>query len=234
VWRALVPVVALVAGLLFAVSARTADGTDLRSSSTAGLADLVRATAQRTQELQHEATSLDAQVQARTASVAATNGGVLADQRRAEGLQDAGGLVAERGPGLTVVLGDSTRTPDPSIDANQYVIHQSDMQAVLNALWAGGAEAIAVSGQRIIATSSVRCVGSTVLVNGQLFSSPFRIDVIGPASDMQAALDRSYGVSLLRDAKQIIGVRFDVADADEVSVPAFVGAIDLEYAKVDG
>ncbi len=80
------------------------------------------------------------------------------------------------------------------VDPNQLVVHQSDLQAVVNALWAGGAEAMSIAGQRVVATSAVRCVGNTLLLNGEVFSPPFRVEAIGPAKAMTAALGQSKGV----------------------------------------
>ncbi|MGI8879175.1 MAG: DUF881 domain-containing protein [Jatrophihabitans sp.] len=231
-WRTLVPVVALAAGLLFATSARASHGTDLRGSSTANLVDLVRSAQAKATKLSASARTLDVDVQQRTSVVASSDTGVAAQQRRSDSLEDPAGLVAERGPGLVVVLDDSPRKPDPGIDANNYVIHQSDLQAVVNALWAGGAEAMSISGQRIIATSAVRCVGNTLLINGQLFSPPFRIEAIGPSDTMRAALDRSYGVSLIRQAVDALGLGFSVDSSDELHLPAFDGTVGLSYATV--
>ncbi len=231
-WRALVPVVALAAGLLFATSARVSHGTDLRGSSTANLVDLVRSAQAKATKMGNSARTLDAEVQRRTSVVAASDNGVAAAQRRSTSLEDPAGLVAERGPGLFIVLDDSPRTPDPAIDANNYVIHQSDLQAVVNALWAGGAEAMSIAGQRVIATSAVRCVGSTLLLNGQVYSPPFRIEAIGAGDPMRSALDRSYGVSLIRQAVDALGLRFSVESSGELHIPAFDGTIGLTYATV--
>lgn len=231
VWRALVPVIAFAAGLLFAVSAVISHGTDLRGSSTADLADVVRATEAKNTTLEQAARKLDEQVQAGTSAVANSDGAVAAAQRRSESLADPAGLVAERGTGLVVVLDDSSRTLDPAIDPNDYVIHQSDLQAVVNSLWAGGAEAMSIAGQRVIATSAVRCVGNTLLINGLLVGRPFRVEAIGPPDAMRAALDRSYGVGLLRQAVTALGVGFTV-DTASLSIPAYNGQISLTYATV--
>jgi uncharacterized protein YlxW (UPF0749 family) len=230
-WRALVPVIAFAAGLLFAVSATVSRGTDLRGSSTADLADVVRAAEVINAGLQRTANKLDQQVQQTTSAVATSDSAVAAAQRRSQALEEPSGLVAERGPGLVVVLDDSDRTPDPDVDPNNYVIHQSDLQAVVNALWAGGAEAMSIAGQRVVATSAVRCVGNTLLINGLLVGRPFRIEAIGPADAMRAALDRSYGVALLRQAVTVLGVGFTV-DASTVLVPSYTGPIGLSYATV--
>ena len=63
------------------------------------------------------------------------------------------------------------------------------MQAVVNALWAGGAEAMTIMGVRVISTSAVRCVGNTLLLHGRVYSPPFVITAIGDPSAMQQALE---------------------------------------------
>ena len=104
---------------------------------------------------------------------------------------------------------------DPSIDPNESVVHQSDLQAVVNSLWAGGAEAMSVAGQRMISTSAVRCVGNTLLLNGEVYSPPFRIVAIGPAAGMRAALGRSPGVRLYRQAADVLGLRYSVREREQ-------------------
>src|SRR6185437_17020012 len=97
-------------------------------------------------------------------------------------------------------------TPNPAatagVDPNQLVVHQSDLQAVVNALWAGGAEAMSIAGQRVIATSAVRCVGNTLLLNGEVYSPPFRVVAIGPATQLQNNLDGSPAVRLFKQAAE--------------------------------
>src|SRR5690606_41382455 len=63
------------------------------------------------------------------------------------------------------------------------VVHQQDLEAVINALWAGGAEALMVQDQRITSLSSVRCVGNVLLLHGRHYSPPYRISAIGDRSE---------------------------------------------------
>src|SRR5436189_127421 len=76
-----------------------------------------------------------------------------------------GGLAAMRGPGLKVTLDDSKLDKPPAGNVNDLVIHSQDVQAVVNALWQAGAEAVAINGQRLVGTSAVLCVGNTLLLN---------------------------------------------------------------------
>jgi uncharacterized protein YlxW (UPF0749 family) len=232
-WNGLVPVVALAAGLLFATSANLSHGSDLRNEGTDGLVGLVRAAQGHVAADRSTVTGLDARIKAQTDRVAPSNRGVAAQRAKTSRLQEPAGLTALAGPGLVVVLDDAHGAPrDPSIDINDSVVHQSDLQAVVNSLWAGGAEAMSVSGQRMIATSAVRCVGNTLLLNGEVYSPPFQIVAIGPAAGMRAALGRSPGVKLYREAAAVLGLRYTVQDEKNVRVPAYDGPVVTTPAKV--
>jgi uncharacterized protein YlxW (UPF0749 family) len=113
------------------------------------------------------------------------------------------------------------------------VVHQGDVQAVVNALWAGGAEAMSIMNVRVVATSAVRCVGNTLLLHGRVYSPPFKITAIGDPAAFQRALAASEGVRLFRDAVDHyhLGYRETVST---VTVPAFGGSTALHSAKVPG
>ncbi|HEY2297918.1 MAG TPA: DUF881 domain-containing protein [Jatrophihabitans sp.] len=231
-WRALVPVVCLVAGFGFAASARDSRGTDLRPPGTANLRDLVRSAEAKVRAQDAEYAALQRQVSAATRAAGRTDSDVAALQNRAAPLREPGGLTALHGPGLVVILNDAQSSPATAgVDPNQLVVHQSDLQAVVNALWAGGAEAMSIAGQRVIATSAVRCVGNTLLLNGEVFSPPFRVAAIGPARTMASALDQSPGVKLFVQAAGYYGLGFTIEPTD-VEVPAYTGSIGLRYARV--
>ena len=71
---------------------------------------------------------------------------------------------------------------------------------MVNALWAGGAEAMVIMDIRVISTSAVRCVGNTLLLHGRVFSPPFEIKAIGDPGRLRAALDADAGVRAFREA----------------------------------
>jgi len=228
----LVPVIALVAGLLFATSREVSAGVDLRSASTTNLADLVRQAEARVAAETAQANRLQRQLNAATDLAGQADAAVAAARAEASPLRAPAGLTAVSGPGLTVTLDDSHDIPvGPSLDVNQLVVHQSDIQSVVNALWAGGAEAMTISGERIIATSAVRCVGNTLLLNGRVFSAPFPVVAIGPTVELRAALDRSPGVKLFKQAASYYGLGYTVTSEDHLTLPAYTGPLGLTYAK---
>jgi uncharacterized protein YlxW (UPF0749 family) len=234
-WQVLVPAVCLLAGIGFATSARQSHGAELHPPGTAGLADLVRAAEARVKDANATLGELQRQVAAAADSAGRSDSAVAAAQRAVTPLLAPGGLTAVQGPGIVVVLDDADPTVSlpgaAEVDPNQLVVHQSDLQAVVNALWAGGAEAMTVAGQRIIATSAVRCVGNTLLLNGEVFSPPFQVAAIGPYRTMQDALDASPGVTLFKQAASYYGLGYTVASSSKLRLPAYSGAIGLTYAQ---
>lgn len=141
-----------------------------------------------------------------------------------------------RGPGLTVRLDDSSKLSDGSdlsdADQDQLVIHQQDVQAVVNALWSGGAEAVTIMNVRVISTSAVRCVGNTLLLHGRRYSPEFVIQAIGDPVRLRAGLDASPGVRAFDEAARIYGLGYSVTNEAEVVAPAYRGSVDLRFAKV--
>jgi uncharacterized protein YlxW (UPF0749 family) len=231
-WRFAVPAVCLLAGLLFATSHEAAQGQELRAPDTANLADLVRTAETQVDGETNTLRRLSATAKAATDAAAQDDSAVAQLKTQATPLLVAAGRQPVAGSGLTVVLDDAASVPDdPTLDQNQLVVHQSDLQAVVNALWAGGAEAVSVAGQRLIATSAVRCVGNTLLLNGRVYSPPYRVEAIGPADAMGQELDRSPGVTLYRQAASYYGLGYTVETEQRLSLPAYDGPLALQYAK---
>lgn len=234
-WRALASVAALFAGLLFVASAHAARGTDLRSGRRLQLVELIRREERIVGQRSIQAAALRAEVEAQTALAAGRNASVGAAQRAGDRLAAAAGMVALSGPGLEVTLNDAPRLArgeirrgDPTPD--DLVVHQQDVQGVINALWAGGAEAMAVMGKRIIGTSSVQCVGNTLRVQDVVYSPPFSIVAIGDPDRLRQALDNEPAVQLFRQAVEAWDLGLDVERRDEITVPAYDGPLTMSHA----
>lgn len=225
VWRVLLAVVLLLIGVLLATSARLASGPDLRADRRTDLVDLIRAEQNRVAADTASVTEMQRTIDA--AALAEAPATIDADL-------DA--LITEiEGPGLVVELADAPIPVDGLPDGyntEDYIVHEQDVQAVINALWAGGAKAIAVMDQRIIATSAVRCVGSTLLLHGQVYAPPYTVAAVGPTDRMQRALDASPRVAIYRQYADLLGLAFDVNVADSVTVPAYEGPLAARYAQV--
>jgi uncharacterized protein YlxW (UPF0749 family) len=234
-WSALVPVVALAAGLLFATSGQTARGTDLRARDTTELSALIRAREDDVRRQQEQLTALQARVQQLTQQEATASAPI----REATDAFDAGrasaGLTALRGPGVEITLNDAPRRADGSLPAgarpDDVVIHQSDVQSVVNAVWASGADGVAVMGHRLVSTTGVRCVGNVLLIQGRTYSPPFVITAIGDAAAVRARLAASPQVQVFQEAADAFGLTFAVRGRPTVDLPAYDGSLDMRYAR---
>jgi uncharacterized protein YlxW (UPF0749 family) len=225
----LVPLTALAAGVLFATSAATAQGTDLRSDRRLQLTELISRENDTVERQEERAAELRREVEERAAAAAARDTRVARAQAPAE-LEVAAGLVPAVGPGVTVALDDAPRRtgrPDLSEDPDDLVVHQQDVQAVVNALWAGGAEAMTLMGQRIVSTSAVRCVGNTVILHGQVYSPPFVVTAVGEPAELRSALDSDAGVAYFRTFVDRFGLGYEVRTERQVELPAYSGPLEL-------
>jgi uncharacterized protein YlxW (UPF0749 family) len=136
---------------------------------------------------------------------------------------------------LSVTLDDAPRLPNGTTPAgvppDYLVVHQQDVQAVVNALWAGGAKAIKLMDQRIISTSAVRCVGNTLILQGVVYSPPFTVTAVGDPAELKAALDASPAINIYKEYVDAYRLGYSVKTFPSVTVPAYSGALALQHAK---
>ncbi len=233
-WSAAVPLVALGAGVLFATSASTAGGTDLRSSAQE-LPDLIRQQTRRNAQAAAQVRTLQGDVDRLSASRAPGDVEVKQLTEKALDLAAAAGTQEVRGPTVSVELRDAQIPSDQlpeGMTVDDIVVHQQDVQGVVNALWAGGAEAMMIMDQRVISTSAVRCVGNTLILQGRVYSPPFVITGMGDPAAMRRALDASPQVQVYKQYVDAIGLGYEVRTSPERTFPAYAGSVNLQYASV--
>lgn len=237
-WRVGVPIVLAIAGLLFAITGTTARGTNLRSGENTRLIDLIQAAQERNDRVRGTGDRLRAQVE--TLAVDATDPEVQQLRKDSDKIAGVAGLTPRTGGGLTVTLDDAPPgaidraypgLPEPTPD--DLVVHQQDLQAVVNALWAGGAQAIRLMDQRIISTSAVRCVGNVLILQDRVYSPPYSVTAIGDVSRLTLALAESSAISNYREYVDAYGLGWKVDRHQRITVPAYDGSLDLRYAEVD-
>jgi uncharacterized protein YlxW (UPF0749 family) len=238
VWRFGVPLVCLLAGLLLAATHGVSGGDEIRRSDAPRLVDLVR-------EAQHSVGRLSAQRDSLATAVNNHHGGSpSADAALAAILNRSNRLAADagpdpmRGPGLVVTLSDAQRDAEGRFprDASpdDLVVHQQDIEAVLNALWSAGAEGIQMQDQRIIATSAPLCVGNTLLLNGRTYSPPYVITAIGDAGAMQAALAEAPLVTLYKQYVVRFGLGYTEEPRAEVELVGHDEPLRMQFAQPAG
>ena len=221
-----------VAGAMFVAGATAGDG-DIRVDGTGGLRDAIAARAEQNLQLQREVDVMAARVLALQQQ--ATQGPAL--ERTTEQIAELApvvGLTEVIGPGVTVTLNDA---PVPEVipeglSGDDYIVHQQDVQGVVNALWRGGASGVTVMGQRLISTSAVRCVGNTVILQGRVYSPPFVIEGVGDVAALEAALDSEPSVQFFREWATVVGLRYDQQSSDRLVLPAYRGPLTPKYAEV--
>lgn len=235
-WRFGVPLVCLLAGLLLAATHGVSGGAEIRRSDAPRLVDLVRETQASVNRLSAQREQLAAKIDA--AHGRSSDAALAAMLRRSAQLAGEAGMSPVHGPGLVVTLQDAQREANGRFprDASpdDLVVHQQDIQAVLNALWSAGAEAIQMQDQRIIATSVPRCVGNTLLLNGRTYSPPYTITAIGNAAAMQAALAAAPLVTLYKQYAVRFGLGYQEEVRSDVQVVGHFEPDRLHFAQPNG
>jgi uncharacterized protein YlxW (UPF0749 family) len=191
------------------------------------LAALIERERRTTADLQRQVESLRRQIDQARTSGAGRQQGSAATNRLIEDAGTTAGLDAMKGAGLKVTLDDSTLDKSQAANVNDLVIHSQDVQAVVNALWQAGAEAMSINGQRLVSTSAVLCVGNTLLLNGSVHSPPYEVTALG-ASRQQFESDQL--VRQLHTDADTFGLRFSVTEDDKLRVPAYAGVVSPQFA----
>ncbi|AVX21056.1 Uncharacterized conserved protein YlxW, UPF0749 family [Carboxydocella sporoproducens DSM 16521] len=140
------------------------------------------------------------------------------------------GLTGLKGPGMTVVLSDSQLPREAGIDPNNYYIHESFLRSVVNAFWTGGAEGVAINGQRLISTSEIFCGGTTIFINGENVAPPYVIQAIGDPRALRTSLDID-ALPLLTNLQRDYGIGLDVREEKEIRLPPYQKKVDFKYAR---
>jgi uncharacterized protein YlxW (UPF0749 family) len=203
------------AGLIFWISFDTAEGHNIRTDETMlRLSDLIRERSDRNARLESSAADLRADVD----SLAEGEHGATGEERRAlKKAKRVAGTTKVTGSGLTVTLTDAPPdavplipgVPDPS--PNDLVIHQQDL--------------------RLIATSAVRCVGNTLILQGRVYSPPYKITAVGDPADLRKAMDTSPTIQNYLGYVDAYGLGWNVEQHKKVTLPGYSGTVDLKYAQ---
>jgi uncharacterized protein YlxW (UPF0749 family) len=230
-WRIAVPLATVAAGVLFVASALSADGEDLRSVTT-DLQTLVVDRGSDVDAARERARGLRTEVDTLTADL--DNTAVDQARREVRGMRPSAGLSEVTGDGIRITLTDAP--PDviesSGLDPNLLVVHQQDLQAFVNALWAAGAEAVTLQGERLISTTGIKCVGNTVLLHGVPYSPPYVIEAVGDPAAMYASLDDFDKINVYREYVEAyqLGLQVELPDS-ELTIPAYDGSPQLEHAR---
>ncbi|AWI29978.1 DUF881 domain-containing protein [Streptomyces sp. ICN441] len=222
------------AGMIFVTSFNTAKGTNLRTDdSLLKLSDLIEQRSHENAELDRSTSALRRDVDALARR---DDGSTEAEDEKLRALEVAAGTEKLGGRAVSVTLNDAPPNAQaapgyPEPQANDLVIHQQDLQAVVNALWQGGARGIQVMDQRLISTSAVRCVGNTLILQGRVYSPPYKVTAVGDPDRLRQALTASPAIQNYQLYVKAYGLGWKVDEREAVTLPGYSGTVDLHYAK---
>lgn len=211
--------VGMLAGVLLAATAITAQGNDLRPTRTTNVADLAAEAQARNEELK-----------TRIADLRADNERLAQQQEPVQpttvdpDLELAAGVTPVAGPAVSVTLSDAPADyQPPGVDGDLLVIHEQDVQTFVNALWAGGAEAMTIQGKRVVATTAVKCVGNTIVLEGVPYAPPYVIIAIGDQTAMETSLANDDGAQIFQQYVTIHKLGYSQQRIAEITMPAYTG-----------
>ena len=187
--------------------------------------------------LQNEQNSLKAQLADLRSQLDQIQNGAASQSTASRSLQDqieelraAAGLTERTGDGIVVTLDDArATTPAQTSNVDKSISHNTDLTDIVNAAWHGGAVAVSVNGERVVGTSSIYCVGSTIMVNGTLMSPPFSVVIIGPQDRLLSVFDDPNQLQDIKQRRDVYGLGFRVERRASLKVPAYAGAMNVHY-----
>ncbi len=219
--------VLVLCGFMLSWAAVSSHGKDLRPESDGDLAGLVRDQASHNADQAKQAAEMRAKVD-RLSKIRDDNPGVA---RSIDALSPRAGLTAVTGNAIRVTLDDAPLDVQPDgIDENLLVVHQQDIQMVVNVLWAAGAEAMTVQDQRVTSTTGIKCVGNTVVLHGVPYAPPYRIEAMGDVQALNKALDDSESVKVYKEYVTAYRLGWAVNDVGRVTMPAYKGTLAITHA----
>lgn len=149
-----------------------------------------------------------------------------------ERVQDAhivAGTSELRGPGAVIEISDSLRVIPAGDNRTNYLVLEDDLQDIITALWAAGAEAIAVNGERLVSTSSVYGAGAAILINNTRHAPPYRFEAIGSDGLLERFLAHPAFRGSVALRIETYGLEFATEASDELVLPAFVGSTAFRW-----
>ena len=216
--------VTVASGLLFSVSALN---ERKNPAATSDLSTLVRNRQEQVKVVENEVAALDAQIQSFTAATPQS------------GTPDEDAFTARStrpvsGPGVQITLSDAPPGQIPEgATPNDLVIHQQDIEDTMNALWAGGAEAMTVQGVRVTSRTIIRCIGNVILVDGTSYSPPYVIQAIGDPATLRATVTANPRMVNYQVYVTKYGLGWEMQTKDSLSFAPATTSLTANYATVE-
>lgn len=216
--KILILLVCLVIGFMLSMQLKTTNrAKNIPQQRAEDLSERLKAAEKDKEQLKMELDSLKAQ-----------SGSDVA-RKDFERLKALAGETALQGKGIELTIDDSSIPAKAGENKNLYILHDEDLLRVVNEIRAAGAEAIAINGQRLTATSEIRCAGPTVVINDTRVAAPFVVAAIGNPQTLESSLNIRGGV--LENFK-FWGIRTNLAKSDTIKIPAFKKEYTFEFAVI--
>ena len=228
-----ITVVCVLLGFLLALQLKSVKLNAAADTTNAGrletLQELYNAMSDQKEGLEQQVDQMQAELDTYRNQAADGSGGE-ALKAEVDRLEMIAGLTDVEGPGVTVIMQDSTAVNTTGDEAD-YLIHDNDLLSVINELRSAGAEAISLNGERMLSTSEVRCTGAVVTVNGRRYAAPYIIFAIGDPTTLYNALTMRNGVV---DVLSQWKIDVQVTMSDKLLIPKYNGVVEMQYAKPAG
>lgn len=182
------------------------------------------------EELKAQLAALRTELEDLQRTAASQTGAAQGLQTRLDELRGLAGLTPARGPGVVVTL---DAVPTPAGPPDRPTCFAPDLTDITNAAWRAGAIAISINGERVVVSSSVYCVGSTIVVNGALTAAPFEIAAVGDAAAILAAIDDPQQLRDLKSRRDERSVVFRTAQVTDLSIDAYTGPVSVRAAAIE-
>ncbi len=224
----------LVMGALLGVQVHTqmAQPDALTTRRTSAIAEIFHSSQEQVQSQKTEIDGLRRQLAKYEQEAAEGRGDfpkLLSEQLQADKMSL--GLIPLHGPGILFEVGDATARPSSDAglgDIDPFIVHDSDLALAVNELWANGAEAISLNGQRLVSGSAIVCSGRLVQVNREIIPSPFVFTVIGDPKTLISGLSMPSG---LLDQFRLCNFKLKVTRQADVVVPAIAVQPKFKFAR---
>jgi len=211
-------------GLLLTIAAlQVQNNAAVVSSERQGLIDRIRAEDERVSRLQDNVESLESEISGLEASLLENSAAGRQLRAEVEQLQARAGSIAVTGPGVVITIDDAD--PESFDNPELAAVQDIDLQQVVNGLWAAGAEAISINGQRITSLTAIRQVDNIVKINYRPTQSPFEVTAIGDTRSLPSEFGDGPGGQWLRH----FDLQFDVRSEESLEIPA--GNTSLLHAQ---
>ena len=225
-----VVIVCIIVGYLLAAQLRTVQLTGAADATNASrletLQELYNEQSKQNDALEDQVSQLQSELALYREQAASGDEGGQALRQELEQMEIAAGRTDVEGPGVAVILEDSLQS-NVTGDEADYLIHDNDLLSVVNELRSAGAEAISLNGERLLASSEIRCTGAVVTVNGRRYAAPYVIFAIGDKETLYSALTMRNGVV---DVLSQWGITVKVTMNDLLLIPKYSGSVEYHYA----